>query len=119
MNHIGDHMKMDFDKFQRQKLMLQTVRVQKVDENNNNNNNNDNNSNNNSNNNNNNNNKLTYLSSFHVSLQSYLQIVKIQCIFCNFVVASHGNISLIKEFIYMYLKVLITLFQKMIWFVGV
>ena len=118
MNHIGDHMKMDFDKFQRQKLMLQTVRVQKVDENNNNNNNNDNNSNNNSNNNN-NNNKLTYLSSFHVSLQSYLQIVKIQCIFCNFVVASHGNISLIKEFIYMYLKVLITLFQKMVWFVGV
>ena len=95
--------------------MLQTVRVQKVDDdNNNNNNNNNNNSNNNT-----NNNELTYLSSFHVSLQSYLQIVKIQCIFCNFVVASHRNISLIKEFIYMHLKVLITLFQKMVWFVGV
>ena len=63
MNHIGYHMKMDFDKFQRQKWMLQTVRVQKVDENNNNNKNKNSSSSNNNNNNNNNdnvNNNLLY-----------------------------------------------------------
>ena len=42
------------------------------------------------------------------------------CIFCNnFVLTSVRNLSLLKQFIYMNLKVLITFFQKIIWFIGV
>ena len=41
-----------------------------------------------------------------------------KCIFCNFVLISARNLSLLKVFTYMRLKVLITLFQKMIWFIG-
>ena len=39
--------------------------------------------------------------------------------FYNFVLTSARNLSLLKQFTYMHLKVLITLFQKMIWFIGV
>ena len=38
--------------------------------------------------------------------------------FCNSVLASARNLSLLKQCTYMHLKVLITLFQKMIWFWG-
>ena len=39
--------------------------------------------------------------------------------FCNFVLTAAINLSLLKQFTYMHLKVLIRLFQKMIWFIGV
>ena len=39
-------------------------------------------------------------------------------IFYNFVLTSVRNLSLLKQFTYMHLKVL-TLFQKMLWFIGV
>ena len=42
-----------------------------------------------------------------------------KCIFCNFVLTSARNQSLLKQFTYMDLKVLIAVFQKMIWFIGV
>ena len=42
-----------------------------------------------------------------------------KCIFCNFVLTSERNLSLLKQFTYMDLKVLITVFQKMVWFKGV
>ena len=42
-----------------------------------------------------------------------------KCIFCNFVLTSARNLSLLKQFTYMHLKVLITVFQKMTWFIGV
>ena len=40
-------------------------------------------------------------------------------IFKNFVLTLARNLSQLKQFTWMYLKVLITLFLKMIWFVGV
>ena len=42
-----------------------------------------------------------------------------KCIFCNFVLNSDRNLSLLNKFTYMDLKVLITFFQKVIWFIGV
>ena len=42
-----------------------------------------------------------------------------KCIFYNFVLTSARNLGLLKQFTYMHLKVLITLFQKMVWFTGV
>ena len=42
-----------------------------------------------------------------------------KCIFCNFMLTSARNLSLLKQFTYMHLKVLFTHFQKMIWFTGV
>ena len=41
-----------------------------------------------------------------------------KCIFSNFVLTSARNLSLLKQFTCMDLKVLITVFQKMIWFIG-
>ena len=42
-----------------------------------------------------------------------------KCIFWNFVLTSAGNLSLLRQFTYKQLKLLITLFQKMVWFIGV
>ena len=42
-----------------------------------------------------------------------------KCIFCNFVITSARNLSLLKQVTSMHLKVLNTLFQKKIWFIGV
>ena len=39
--------------------------------------------------------------------------------FCNFVLTPARNLILLQQFTYMHLKVLITVFQKMIWFIGV
>ena len=41
------------------------------------------------------------------------------CISCNFVLTSARNVSLWKQFPYMHLNSLITLFQEMVWFIGV
>ena len=40
-------------------------------------------------------------------------------IFYNFVLTSARNLSLLKQFTYMHLKVLTILFQKMLWFIGI
>ena len=52
---------------------------------------------------------------------SKLMVLKLskKCIFCNFVQTSPRNLNLLKQFTYMHVKVLITLFQKMVWFIGV
>ena len=42
-----------------------------------------------------------------------------KCIFYNFVQASARNLSLLNQYTYMHLKVLITHFQKMVWFTGI
>ena len=42
-----------------------------------------------------------------------------KCIFYNFVQASAKNLSLLNQCTYMHLKVLITHFQKMVWFIGI
>ena len=96
MDQRGDHMKMNFDYFQIQKWMLQTVRAEKVDE------------------------KMGSFAQFPCFLSDLwsLNCLK-KCIFCNFVLTSARNLSLLKQFTYMHLKVLITLFQKMVWFIGV
>ena len=58
------------------------------------------------------------LVSMFPSLVMVLKLSK-KCIFCNFVLTSARNLSLLKRFTYMPLKVFITHFQKMIWFIGV
>ena len=64
--------------------------------------------------------KWGHLSSLHASFLSYgPEIVQKKCIFRNFVLTSARNLSLLKQFTYMDLKVLITVLQKMIWFIGV
>ena len=54
-------------------------------------------------------------------LPSWVMVLKLskKCIFCNFVLTSARNLSVLKQFTYMDLKVFITVFQKMIWFRGV
>ena len=71
--------------------MLQTVRAEKVDERNG---------------------VICLVSMFLPELWSLNGPKK--CIFCNFVLTSARNISPFKQLIYMLLKGLITLFQKMI-----
>ena len=46
-------------------------------------------------------------------------IIQKRAFFYNFVLTSARNLSLLKQFAYMHLKVLITLFQKTLWFIGV
>ena len=52
---------------------------------------------------------------------SWVMVLKLskKCFFCNFVLSSARNLSLLKQFTYKYLKVLITIFQKMVRFIGV
>ena len=57
-----------------------------------------------------------YLSFLLAELRSFNCSKK--CIICSFLLTSARNLSLLKQFTYMHLKVFITLFQKMIWFIG-
>ena len=52
---------------------------------------------------------------------SWVMVLKLSKIvhFWNFALTSAKNLSLLKLFPYMHLKVLITFFQKMIWSIGV
>ena len=52
---------------------------------------------------------------------SWVMVLKLsrKGIFCNFVLISAKTLSLWRQFAYMHLKVLIALFQKMIYFLGV
>ena len=69
--------------------MLQTVRAEKVDK------------------------KWGHLSSFHASFLSYGPYIVQKSVF------SARILTLLKQFTYMDLKLLITVFQKIIWFIGV
>ena len=81
---------MNFDYFPIQRWMLQTVRAK----------------------------KCGHLSSFNVSILVSLNCRK-KSIFCNFVLTSARTPSLLKQFTCMHLKNLVTLFQKVIWFIWV
>ena len=96
---MGCHIKMNFHYFQIQKWMLQTVGVEKVNEKN----------------------GVICLVSM---LPSWVMVCKLSkkvhmCIFYNFVLTSARNLSLLKQFRYMHLKVIVTLFQKILWFIVV
>ena len=80
-------MKIDFDYFQMQKLMLQTFRAEKLDK------------------------KYGVISLVSI-FSSRVMVLKCQkrYILCNFVLTSARNLNRLKQFIYMHLKVLITLF---------
>ena len=54
-------------------------------------------------------------------LPSWVMVLKLskKCIFCNFVLTSARNLSVLKQFTYMDLKVFITVFQKMTCLLGV
>ena len=87
-------MKMNFEFFQIQKWILQTVRLEKVDEKN----------------------RVICLVSM---LSSWVMVFKLskKCIFCNFVLTSARNLSRFKQFTYMHLKGLVTHFQKLMLFI--
>ena len=88
----GGHIKMNFGYFQIQKWMLQTVRAEKVDE---------------------------KMGSFVYFTCFLLELCSANCpkksIFYTFMLTSARNLSLLKQFTYVHLKVLITLFLKMVY----
>ena len=83
----GDHMKMNFEYFQIQKWILQTVRSEKVNEKN----------------------GAISLVSFFPSWVMVLKLSK-KVHFCNFVLSSARNLGLLKQFPYMHLEDLVTHF---------
>ena len=85
----GNTSKMTFDYFQIQKWMLQTVKAENVDE------------------------KNGVICPVSVCL-SWVMASKL-----SKKLISAGILSLWKQFTYMHLKVLITLFKKMLWFIGI
>ena len=96
MDQSGDHMKMNFESFQIQKWMWQTVRVEKVDAKNG---------------------VICLVSMF----PSWVMVRKLskKVHFLQFCADLSKKSKLVKV-IYQYAsKVLITLFQKMVWFIGV
>ena len=97
-----EHIKMNFNYFQIQKWILHTVRAEKV---------------------NGKNGVINLVSMFPSWVFPFLpsMVCKLskKGIFYNFVLTSAINLSLLKQFTYMHLKVLITFFQKMLWFIGV
>ena len=100
MDPNGDHMEMHFDYFQIQKWMLQKVRAEKVDE------------------------KKKWKKKWVICLvpmfPSWLMVLKLpkKVRFLQFG-ADVSKISKSVKGTYVHLKVLITLYQKMIWFIGV
>ena len=91
MNQRGDHMKMNFEYFQIQKWMLQTVRAEKVDE-------------------------INWVICPVSMFPSWVMVFKLskKVHFCNFVLTSARNLSLLKQFTYMQLDDFVTYFQKMV-----
>ena len=96
MDQRRDHVKVNFDYFQIQKWMLQTVRAEKVEEKN----------------------GVICLVFMFPSWAMVCKLSK-KCIFYNFVLTSARNLSLLKQCTYVHLKVLLPLFQKIVWFIGV
>ena len=78
MNQRGDHMKMNFEYFQIQKWMLQTVRAEKLD-------------------------KINWVICPVSMFPSWVMVFKLskKVHFCNFVLTSARNLSLLKQFTYM------------------
>ena len=95
INQREDPMKTNFDIFQIQKWISQTVRAQKVGEKN----------------------GVIYLVSFFPSWVLVLKLPKIVH-FCKFVLTSARNLNLLKQFIYIHLKNVIMLFQKIVFYRG-
>ena len=88
MDKQGEHMETNVDYFHIQKWMLQTIWTEKSWWK-----------------------KWGHLFSFYVSLLSYgPQIVQKSAVFCNFLLTLARSLSLLKQFTYIHLKVLITLF---------
>ena len=99
MDPNGDHMEMHFDYFQIQKWMLQKVRAEKVDEKKK---------------------KKKWVICLVPMFPSWLMVLKLpkKVRFLQFG-ADVSKISKSVKGTYVHLKVLITLYQKMIWFIGV
>ena len=95
MDQRGDYMKMNFDYFQIQKWMLQTERKKWIE-------------------------KMGPFTLFRCFLHELWSLYcPKKCIFCKFVLTSARNLSLLGQFTYMLLKVLIILLQKVVRFIGV
>ena len=88
-----DPMKMNFGNFQIQKRVSQTVRAQKVDEKY----------------------RVICLNSIFLSWVMVLKLLKI-VEFCKFLLTSARNLNILKQFIFIHLKDLIMLFQKIVLF---
>ena len=96
MDQRGNHMKMNFDYFQIQKWMLQTVRVEKVDKKN----------------------GVIFLVSVFPSWVMVGKLSK-KLHFLQFCADLSKKSKFIKANYTMHLKVLFPLYQKMVWFIGV
>ena len=90
---FGQKLKMKFQFFQIRKWILQTVRVEKVDE-------------------------ETRVICLDPMFPSWVMVLKLskKCIFCNFVLTSTRNLILLKQFTYVHLKCLVTHIHKMVLF---
>ena len=96
MDQMGAHM--TFGYFQIQKWMLQKVRAEKLDENNG---------------------MGSFVKFPWILVKLWPLKCQKKCVFGIFLLTSARNMSLLKQLTYMHLKVLITLSQKMIWFIAV
>ena len=87
----GDTMKVTFDNFEMQKWVSYTVKALKAEE------------------------KMgSLVYCFHISFLSYGPKIIKNCPFCNFLLMLAKNLRPLKQFMDMYLKVLVSLFSKMI-----
>ena len=94
MDQRGDHMKTNFDYFQIQKWMPQTIRAEKIDGKN----------------------WVICLVSIFPSRVMVLNCLK-KCNIFNFVLTSARNLSILKQFTYIHLKGLVEHFQEMVFFI--
>ena len=96
MDQRGDHIKTNFDYFQIKKWMLQTVRAEKLDK------------------------KIVVIGLISM-FPTWVMVCKLskKVHFLQFCADLSKKFKSVETFTYMHLKVLITLFQKMLWFLGV
>ena len=94
MDQRRDYIETNFEYFQIQKWILETLRSEKVDEKN----------------------RFICLVSMFPSWLMVLKLSKKVLFFFNFVLTSARNLSLLKQFTYIHLKGLLTHFQKMVLF---
>ena len=95
MDQRRDYIETNFEYFQIQKWILETLRSEKVDEKN----------------------RFICLVSMFPSWLMVLKLSKKVLFFFNFVLTSARNLSLLKQFTYIHLKGLLTHFQKMVLFI--
>ena len=94
MDQRGDDMKTNFEYFQIQKWMPQTISAEKADGKN----------------------GVICLVSIYPPKIMVLKLSK-KCIFCNFVLTSARNLSILKQFTYIHLKGLVAHFLEMVLFI--